>query len=115
MSKLRAQGRDQNKPFKSTFYQGKRRRQTRNYYTQGNYQNKYRSNSGDRRMSFGGRAQYGQNYRGRSQYVKMTLGEEILEECKIIEVKILEVDVEVAIEMTTLEEGEVDLVLCNIK
>ena len=48
-------------------YQG-RRGQTRNY-DHGNYQNRYRSNSGDRRTSFRGRAQYGQNYRGRSQYV----------------------------------------------
>ena len=28
----------------------------------------YRSTSGDRRMSFRGRAQYGQKYRGRLQY-----------------------------------------------
>ena len=34
----------------------------------------------------------------------MTLKETILEECKIIQVKILEVDIEVIIEMTTLEE-----------
>ena len=38
----------------------------------------------------------------------MTLGETILEKCRIIEVKILEVDIEVIIEMITLEEVEVD-------
>ena len=69
MSKLTAQGSNQNKPFKLKIYQGKRRGQTRNYYDQGNYQNRYRSNSGDRRMSFRGRAQYRQNYRGWLQYV----------------------------------------------
>ena len=31
---------------------------------------RYRSNSGDRRISYRGRAQYGQNYRGRLQYVQ---------------------------------------------
>ena len=41
--------------------------------------------------------------------IKVTLREEILEEHKIIEVRILEVDVEVTIEMTTLEEVEVGL------
>ena len=43
MSKLTAQGRNQNKPFKSKIYQGKRRGQTRNYDDEGNYQNRYRS------------------------------------------------------------------------
>ena len=41
--------------------------------------------------------------------IEVTLGEEILEECKIIEVKILEVDIEVTIKMKTLEEVEVGL------
>ena len=50
--------------------QGKRRGQTGNYYDQGKYKNRYRSNSGHRRMSYRGRAQYRQNYRGRSQYVQ---------------------------------------------
>ena len=36
--------------------------------------------------------------------IEMTLGEKTLDEHKIIEVKILEVDIEVIIEMTTLEE-----------
>ena len=55
MSKLTAQGSNQNKQFKSKIYQGKRRGQTSNYYDQGNYHNRYRLNSGDRRMSFRGR------------------------------------------------------------
>ena len=40
---------------------------------------------------------------------EVTLGEEILEEHKIIEIRILEVDIVVTLEMTTLEEIEVDL------
>ena len=36
MSKLTAQGSNQNKPFQPKIYQGKRG-QTRNYYNQGNY------------------------------------------------------------------------------
>ena len=52
MSKLTAQGSNQDKLFKPKIYQDKRRAQTRNYYDQGNSQNRYRSNSGDRRMSF---------------------------------------------------------------
>ena len=45
----------------------------------------------------------------------MTLGETNLEECKIIEVKILEMAIEVIIEKTTLEEIEVDLGKDNIQ
>ena len=93
ISKLTAQGSNKNKPFKPEIYQGKRGGQTKNYHDQGNYQNRYRSSSGGRRMSFRGRAQYSQNYRVRSQYIitiiEVTLGEELLEECKIIEVRIL--------------------------
>ena len=68
ISKLTAQSSNQNRPFKPKPYQGKKRGQTRNYYDQGNYQNRYRSNSGDRRMSFRGRAQHGQNYTGKLKY-----------------------------------------------
>ena len=45
----------------------------------------------------------------------MTLGEEILEEGKMIEVKSLEVDIEVTIEMIIREEIEVDLGKNNIQ
>ena len=41
--------------------------------------------------------------------IEMTLGEKILKKCKIIEAKILEVDIEVIIETTTFEEVEVGL------
>ena len=41
--------------------------------------------------------------------IGMALGQEILGKCKFIEVKTLEVDIEVTIEMTTLEEVEVGL------
>ena len=48
--------------------------------------------------------------------IEMTLGETIIERCKIIEVKILEVDIEIIIiEMTTLEEVEVGLGKDNIQ
>ena len=47
--------------------------------------------------------------------IEMILGEEFIEECKIIEVNILEVDIEVTIEMKTLEEVEVDLEKDNIQ
>ena len=117
ISKLTAQGSNENKQFKPKIYQGKRRGQTRKYYDQGNYQNTYRSNSEERRKSIRGKAPNGQNERGRSQYVnnRMTLGEKILEEQKIIEVKILQVDIEVIIVMITLEEVEVDLGRDNIQ
>ena len=46
--------------------------------------------------------------------IEMTLEQTILEECKIIEVKILGVDIEGIIEMTTLEELEVGLGENNI-
>ena len=63
MSKLTTQDNNQNKQFKPKIYQDKRRGQKRNNYNQGNYQNRYRSNSDDKRMAFRGRALYGQNYR----------------------------------------------------
>ena len=37
-------------------------------YDQRNYQNRYRSHSGDRRISFSGRIQYRQNYLNRPRY-----------------------------------------------
>ena len=40
--------------------------------------------------------------------IEVTLGEVILEVCKITEVKMLEVDIEVILRMTILEEIEVD-------
>ena len=45
VSKLTDQGKNQNKQFKPKIYQGKTRGKTRNYYDQGNYHNRYRSNS----------------------------------------------------------------------
>ena len=41
--------------------------------------------------------------------IEMTLGEEILGKCKIIEIRIIEVDIETTIEMAILEEVEVCL------
>ena len=73
MNKLTIQDDSQNKPFKPKIYQGKRRGQTRNFYDrhrydQRNYQNRYRSNTGHRRISFSGRIQCGQNYIDRPRY-----------------------------------------------
>ena len=73
MSKLAANDGQTNKQFKPQIFQSKRREQTRNVYDkhnydQGNYQNRIRSNSRDRRIQFSGRSQYGQNYRGRPRY-----------------------------------------------
>ena len=49
MSKFTAQGNNQSKQFKPKIYEGQQRGQSRNYYDQGNYHNRYRLNSGDRR------------------------------------------------------------------
>ena len=73
MSKLTTQDDSHNKQFKPKIYQGKRRGQTRNFYDrhiydQRNYQNRHRSKSGDRRISFSDRIQYGQNYRDSPRY-----------------------------------------------
>ena len=65
ISKLTTQGSNHNRPLKPKIYQSKRRGQMRKYYDQGKYQNRC---SGDRRMSYSGRAWYGQNYRRRLQY-----------------------------------------------
>ena len=47
ISKLKAQGYNQNKQFKPKIYQTKRRGQTGNYYNPGNYWNRHISNSGN--------------------------------------------------------------------
>ena len=46
--------------------------------------------------------------------IEMTLGEDILEECRIIEIKILEGDKEVTIEIKTFGMVEVDVEKDNI-
>ena len=64
MSKLTAQNNKQNRQFKPKIYQSKRRGQARNLYNQNydqrNYQNRYRSNSGDRNIPISGGKHYGQ-------------------------------------------------------
>ena len=62
-----------NRQFKTHIYQSKRREQSRNFYVdiimydKGHYQNRYRSNSGDRKIQFSGQSRgkprYEQNYR----------------------------------------------------
>ena len=64
MSKLATKEEGTNKQCKPKIYQSKRRDQMRNFYDRHNYHSMYRSNSGDRRIQFSGRIQYGQNYRG---------------------------------------------------
>ena len=71
MSKLTAQDNNQIWPFTPKINQGKRRGLTRNYCDQDGYQNGYRSNSGDRRMSYRGRAQYGQKFREGSSMIRI--------------------------------------------
>ena len=84
------------------------RGQTRNYYDQVNYQNRYRWNSGDRRMSF--RVELNMDRiieEGCNMLtiIEVTLGEEILVECKIIEVNVLEMDIELTIETNGFKRG----------
>ena len=66
MSQLTTKDEGLNKQFKPKIYQGRRRGQSREFYDrhaydQRGYQNRYRSNSGDRRIQFSGKVQYGQN------------------------------------------------------
>ena len=68
MSKLAANKGGVNKQFKPKIYQNKRRDQTRTSSHRCNYQNRYRLNSGDRRIQFSARIQYRQKYRGRPRY-----------------------------------------------
>ena len=73
MSKLTTKDDDLHKQFKPKIFQGKRRGQPRNFYDkcnydQRNFQNRYGSCSGDRRISFSGRIKCGQNYRDRPIY-----------------------------------------------
>ena len=72
MGKSAAKDREGNRPFKPQIYQSKGRGQGRNFYDshkydKGNYQNRYRSDSGDRRIQFDrrsiGKPRYEQNYR----------------------------------------------------
>ena len=72
MSKLAARDNGNNRQFKPQIYQSKRRGQIRIFYDSHNYdrgndQNRYRSNSRDRRIQFSGqhrgRPRYEQNYR----------------------------------------------------
>ena len=117
MSKLTAQGNNLNKQFKPKIYQGKWRGQTRDYYGQGNDQNKYISNSGDRSMSLGVELSMDKiTEEGCNMLIilEMTLGEEILGKCKSIEVKILEGDMEAIMERTSMEEVEIGLGKDNI-
>ena len=72
MGKLAKRDNGTNRQFKPQIYQSKRRGQSKNFYDtcnydRGNYQNRYRSNSRDRRFQFGGqsrgRLRYEQNYK----------------------------------------------------
>ena len=72
MNKLATRDSGINRQFNPQIYQGKRRGQSINFYDvcnydKGNYQNRYRSNSRDRRIQFSGqsrgRPRYEQNYR----------------------------------------------------
>ena len=70
ISKLTAQDNEQNKQFKCEIFQTKRTGQKRNFYDRHdrNYQNRYRSNGRDNRISFSGRMPCGQDYKNRPRY-----------------------------------------------
>ena len=109
MCKLAAQGSSQNSPFKPKIYQGKKR--------------KIIMIKIDIKIGIDQTVEIGECHievelsmdktieEGHSmiKIIEVILGEEISEEHKIIEARILEVDIEVTLEMTTLEEVEVDL------
>ena len=72
MDKMTTRDNGTNRKFKPQIYQSKRRGQSKNFYDtcnydRGNFQNRYRSNRGDRRIQFSGqirgRPRYEQNYR----------------------------------------------------
>ena len=67
MAQLAAGDNGANRQFKPQIYQSRRRGQSRNFYDSCNYHNRYRSNSGDRRIQFSaqnrGMPRYEQNYR----------------------------------------------------
>ena len=100
--------------------QEKKRGQTKHDYDQGSYWTRNRSCSGDRRTSFRDRVKV-DLYKIIDRIIEedckatieMTIGVEIIGRCKIIEVRIIEVDIETITEMTTemthLEEVEVGL------
>ena len=90
-------------------------------YGQRNYQNRYRSNSGDRRILFSGRIQYGQNKRpdqGIIRTIDVILEEETLQricnQIRITEVKITEVDTEENIQKIIMKEAEAGLGMDSI-
>ena len=70
MSKLTTKEEGLNKQFKPKIYHSKRRGQIRNIFDRHNYQNGYRSESGDKRISFIGRIQCGQNRPGYEQKIR---------------------------------------------
>ena len=103
MNKLATRDNGMNRQFKPQIYQSKRMEQSRNFYETHNYdrgndQNRYRSNSIDRRIKFHGqcrdRPRYEQNYRRENfrgnmrtyQNFERIVGENIE---KIIGIKIL--------------------------
>ena len=109
MGKLAARDNRNNRQFKPQIYQSRRRGQSRNVYDshnydRGNFQGRYRSNSGDRRIQFSG-----QN-RGRPRY-KQNYGEEMLEampDCiRILEDRIVEENIEVIIGKKVIAVKEV--------
>ena len=111
MGKLVARDSEVNRPFKPQVYQSKQRGHSRNSYDlhnydRWNYQNKYRSNSGERRI------QFNRQGRGRPSMNKI-IEEEILEakqgHIKILEDRIAEENIEVIIGMKVTAEREVGI------
>ena len=83
-------GSSQNRPFKPKVYQGKRREQDRNHYNQDRYQGRYRSNHRVGECHIEVELSMDKIIEEGHSMIKITevnLGEEILEVCKIIEVR----------------------------
>ena len=100
IGKLATRDNRTNRQFKPQIHQIRGRGQKRNY-NQRNYQNRYRSNN---RSNSRDRGQYRQD-RSRPRYEQI-LGEVILEETSRIMVdKIVEENIEAAIEMTVMTEA----------
>ena len=106
-SKLPAQGDSQNRPFKPKMYQEKRKGQTRNYCNQDRYQG-----SIDQTVVIGechvevelSTDKIIEEGHSMIRITEVILEKEILEKCKITEVRILEVDIKIALGMIILEE-----------
>ena len=114
MGKLATRDNGINKQFKPQIYQSKRRGQGRNFYDKcnydrRNYQNRYRSNSKDRRIQYGqnrSRPRYEQNYT--NNYRRGNFSDNV-RMYQILEDRIVGEDIEEIIGMKIITEKEVEV------